>query len=106
MAVGDNDLRLAERLIDETQRRIVEQRDCMARLRANGGDAAHTEQMLQAFETNLKLFEENKQLLIEEHKARVSRTLATHEEALAQLKSHTRIRELGENVRERLAKFR
>jgi hypothetical protein len=106
MPVGDDDLRLTERLIDEAQRRIAEQRDCIARLRANGSDTARDEQMLEAFETNLRLFEENRQLLIEEHKVRMSRTLATHEEALAQLKSNTRMRELGENLRERLSKLR
>lgn len=106
MPVADDDLRFTERLIEETQRRIAEQRDCITRLRAKGTNGADTEQMLEAFETNLRLFEENRQLLLENHKASMSRTLATHEEALAQLKSHARIRELGESVRERLAKFR
>lgn len=105
MRFEDDDLGLMDRRIEQAQRRVAEQRDRMTLLRANGSDTEHSKGMLEAFETNLKLFEENRQLLVEERNAQTAKTLARRQEALAQLRRNHRARELGETLRARLSKL-
>jgi hypothetical protein len=51
--------------------------------------------MLAAFEVNLSIFEENRQLLAEERRTLMADTSAAREEALDRSKGPSRIMELG-----------
>ena len=106
MPAEDDDLREADRRVAEAQRHVDEHRERVTRLRANGADTADAEQMLAAFEVNLKIFEENRQLLADERRTLMVDTSAAREEALDRLKGPSRIKELGESLKERLSKFR
>ena len=106
MPTEDDNLRQAELHVAEAEYLVTEERERIARLRAGGSNTTEAEQTLAAFETNLKIFEENRQLLIEEQTARKANTLAAREAALARLKAPSRVREFGQNLKERLSKFR
>ena len=62
--------------------------------------------MLAAFEVNLNIFEENRQLVAEERRRLTADKSAANEEASDRSKGPSRIMELGESLRERFSKFR
>jgi hypothetical protein len=106
MPLEDDDLREADRRVAEAQHHVEEQRERVKRLRANGADTADAEQMLAAFEVNLNIFEENRQLVAEERRTLMADKSAAHGEASDRSKGPSRIMEFGESLRERLSKFR
>ena len=106
MPPEDDDLREADRRVAEAQRHVEEQRERVKRLRADGADTADAEQMLAAFEVNLNIFEENRQLVAEERRTHMTDKTAAHEDVSDRSKGPSRIMELGESLRERLSKFR
>jgi hypothetical protein len=106
MPAEDEDLREADRSVAEAQRHVDEQRERVARLRANGADTTDAEQMLAAFEVNLNIFKENRQLVAEERRTLMADKSAAHEAASDRSKGPSRIMELGESLRERFSKFR
>ena len=106
MPPEDDDLREADRRVAEAQRHVEDQRERVTRLRADGADTADAEQMLAAFEVNLNIFEENRQLVAEERRAHMTDKTEAHEDVSDRSKGPSRIMELGESLRERLSKFR
>jgi len=106
MPAEDDDLREADHRVAEAQRHLDEQRERVTRLRADGADTADAEQMLAAFEVNLNIFEENRQLVAEERRRLTADKSAANEEASDRSKGPSRIMELGESLRERFSKFR
>jgi hypothetical protein len=106
MPAEDDDLTEADRRVAEAQRHVGEQRERVTRLRANGADTADAEQMLAAFEVNLNIFEENRQLVAEERRSLMADKSAADGEASDRSKGPSRIMEFGESLRERLSKFR
>jgi hypothetical protein len=63
MPDNENDLRLAKEIVAEAQRFVHEQKGKIIRLKTAGRDTCNAEKTLQLFESNLKVFEDHRDVL-------------------------------------------
>ena len=63
MSDNENDLRRAREIVAEAQRFVHEQNGKIIRLKTAGRDTCDAEKTLQLFESNLKVFEEHRDVL-------------------------------------------
>jgi hypothetical protein len=63
MSDNENDLRRAREIVAEAQRFVHEQKGKIIRLKTAGRDTCDAEKTLQLFESNLKVFEEHRDVL-------------------------------------------
>jgi hypothetical protein len=63
MPDNENDLRRAKEIVAEAQRFVREQKGKIVRLKTAGRDTCNAEKTLQLFESNLKVFEDHRDVL-------------------------------------------